>query len=438
VTGGGLFHRLFLRFLAALALAFLLLLPIIHRSQLHTLAAWRNDLRDQARWLAERVGPGTDPDALAADWAATHADLRLLLFDASGARVADTHPGTDPPDLDRLRAGRAHGHVIGSAALPGGGLLALVRPWSLTFPYGFTTEVALVLLAVLVLVALALYPLVRSLGTAFSRMTVMAREVAAGSYGQTVGIERRDELGDLIGAFDEMSRQLAESERLQTRLLHDVSHELRSPLGRIQALAETVAHHPEDTRACLEGIEQEVALLDRLVGDLLESAQLESAPLGPSFREIELRAWAEETLARLGAQARSRGIGWVTRLPEPERRATGDPQRLAQAVANLVDNAVAALDGRTDGQITVRLDLGESDWTLTVEDDGPGIPPEDLPHVFRRFYRVQEDRARHTGGVGLGLSLVRAIVESHGGEVTLESRPGAGTEVRIRVPFAAG
>lgn len=350
---GGLFHRLYLRFLGVFVVALLLLVGIVHRTQLRMIEGFREGLPSQP------------------------------------------------------------------------------------FPLGSTGEFALVVTVVLAVAALALYPFVRSLGTAFSRMTEVAGEVAGGSYGRTVGIERRDELGGLIAAFDEMSRRLAEADRLQTRLLHDVSHELRSPLGRIQAFAETIEHRPEEAGACARGIEQEVALLDRLVGDLLATASLESGPSAPSFREISLQEWSEETLRRLEPRARSRGIEWVGRPPEEDRRVRADPQRLTQAAANLVDNAVAALEGRPGGRIELRVEAGDAEWTLTVTDDGPGIPAADLPHVFRRFYRVEEHRGRGTGGVGLGLSLVRAIAEAHGGTATIESPPpggGPGTRVTLRLP----
>lgn len=384
---GGLFHRLFLRFLAVFAVALILLLPIVHQAQRRMLRAWHTDILGQAEWLVERLAPERDAAALSAEWERTHGTL--------GAR-----PGA--------------------------------------FPSGFTAEVAVVLVLVLGLVVVALYPFVRSLGAAFSRMTEVVGDVAAGSYGRTVGIERRDELGGLIRAFDEMSLRLAEADRLQARLLHDVSHELRSPLGRIQALAETIERHPEDARSCVEGIEREVALLDRLVGDLLTTAHLESAAVTPTFEEISLREWAGETFERLAPRARARGIAWSTRLPETDRRIRADPQRLTQAVANLVDNAVAALDGQRDGAIDLRVEAGETSWALTVSDDGSGIPPEDLPHVSRRFYRVGEHRGRDSGGFGLGLSLVRAIAEAHGGEVTIESRigDGSGTTVTLRMPAA--
>jgi signal transduction histidine kinase len=139
----------------------------------------------------------------------------------------------------------------------------------------------------------------------------------------------------------------------------------------------------------------------------------------------------------LESKARSSGVDWNTSLPEEDREVRCDSQRLAQALGNLVDNAIHALEGRDDPRIEISVSVGtDTDtWTLTVEDNGPGIPADDLPHVFRRFYRVGDDRGREEGGVGLGLSLVRAIAEAHGGEATIESRPGEGTQVTVSLPI---
>ncbi|MFT5051668.1 MAG: signal transduction histidine kinase [Chlamydiales bacterium] len=143
--------------------------------------------------------------------------------------------------------------------------------------------------------------------------------------------------------------------------------------------------------------------------------------------------WTAEILSRLELDARSRGIDWAAHLPEMDCELRGDPQHLVQALANVVDNAIHTLDGRADARIEVTVTFDERRWTLVVFDNGPGIPAEHLEHVFRRFYRVDEHRDRDLGGVGLGLSLVRAIVEAHGGGVSLESQVDSGTTVTMAV-----
>jgi signal transduction histidine kinase len=287
-----------------------------------------------------------------------------------------------------------------------------------------------------VLVLVFVYPLVRSLARVFARMTEIAQQVSAGHFGRTLGIRRPGELGTLIEAFDDMSKKLADAEKLNTRLLHDVSHELRSPLGRIQVMAQTITHRPEEGGECIRGICEEVALLDRLVGDLLQTARFEARSETTTFTRFEVVAWARETLGRLEAKARSRGVTFSAHFPGEEKMASGDPQRLAQAVGNLVDNAVDALRDHAAGRIEATLSLGDDRWSVSVRDNGPGIPEADQPHVFRRFYRVGQDRSRDRGGVGLGLSLVRAIAVAHGGRAILDSRPGHGTVVTLELPIA--
>jgi signal transduction histidine kinase len=269
-------------------------------------------------------------------------------------------------------------------------------------------------------------------------MRAMADRVAAGDYGRTLELDRGDELGALAAALDEMSRKLAEAAALRTRLLHDVSHELRSPLGRIRVLAETLRGRPERLEARVEGIVQEVELLDRIVGDLLESARALPGPGGVEPRRAGLLAWSRDAFPRLAAEAEARRVAWRARVPERELEVEIDPQRLTQALGNLVDNSLHALAGVPGPRLDVTLAVEPEAWSLAVEDNGPGIPPEDQPRVFLRFYRVGEDRARGRGGAGLGLALVEAITTAHGGTVALESEPGVGTKVTLRFPRPAG
>ena len=122
---------------------------------------------------------------------------------------------------------------------------------------------------------------------------------------------------------------------------------------------------------------------------------------------------------------------------EQDREVRGDPQRLSQAVSNLIDNSINALQDQPEPHIEVSVAHTSGGWSLVVEDNGPGIPDDDLAHVFRRFYRVDEHRNRDQGGVGLGLSLVRAIAEAHGGEAVIERRlEQRGTRATLRFPLA--
>ena len=435
IMGGDLFRRFFLRFLMSLVLAFLLFLALVHVFQQRIMdGEWRADLREQAYWLALHTGPES-AEMLAGAWMTTHETIRLTFFDANGRMLADSHPQRPPLDLQVLQTEEARDYLAAVEEMRGGGWLAISRPRVPAFPSGLQWELIATALILVGLVVTFLRPFVRSMSSTLRKLTEIAKEVSSGHFGKTLDVQRTDELGTLVHAINDMSGKLEEAEKLNTRLLHDVSHELRSPLGRIQVMAQTIGMHPDEADEYIHGIGQEIALLDRLVGDLVESARIESDSPAARPERFSLLQWSGETLRRLESEARSRKIGWTSRLPPRDLEVCGDPQRLAQAVGNLVDNAITALDGHSDARIEVTIAVTDVAWSVAVEDNGPGIPADDLPHVFRRFYRVDTDRGRDRGGVGLGLSLVRAIAEAQGGKASIESQAGEGTTALISFPI---
>lgn len=436
--GGDLFRRLFLRFSLSLVLALLLFVTVVHLFQQRIMdGEWREDLREQAYWLGLHTR-ASDAEILADAWRQTHDTVRLTIYDADGRLLADSHPERSPLALDDLRQQRTKGTLAAVQPMRNSGFVAISRAQVPTLANGLHWGLVAAALAIGGAVVVLLRPFVSSMSSTLGKLTEIAREAASGHFGKTLAVEGPDELGTLVLAINDMSRKLEEAARLNTRLLHDVSHELRSPLGRIQVMAQTIALRPEETADCIHGINQEIALLDRLVGDLLETARFEAGSTSLRPERFSLEQWSQETFSRLESRARSSQIEWHTTVPEHDVEVDGDPQRLAQAVGNLVDNAITALDGRTSGRIDITLETEQDRWSLSVEDNGPGIPPHDLPHVFRRFYRAGIHRDRDQGGVGLGLSLVGAIVEAHGGEVSLESKVGEGTRVVLSLGAASG
>jgi len=437
MTGRKLFWRFMLRFLIGFAVAVLCFTPLVHLFQLRVInAEWQDDLRQEAVWAARHFRLDSSPAVVHA-WRTMHGSVRMTFFDENGKLTADSHPEREVPDLAALRAGKQPvGYHAAIHALEPRGWLVMSRPWVPGFPHGLRWELVIAASLVVVVVYLLLYPLVRSISTTLGQLGQLAGEVSAGHFGKTLDVHRKDELGDLVRSFNEMSERLAEAERSNTRLLHDVSHELRSPLGRIQVMAETSLLRPAEAEECVRGIRQEVALLDRLVEDLLQVARFESDSQSYEIEGFSLLDWTRETGKRLERRARAEGIDWATVLPATDVEAHGDAQRLAQALGNLADNSIRALAGRPTPRIELRVQATAHAWSLTLADNGPGIPSRDLPLVFRRFYRVGTDRGRERGGVGLGLSLVQAIVETHGGAVQIDCPEDGGTVVRLTVPLA--
>jgi two-component system OmpR family sensor kinase len=250
------------------------------------------------------------------------------------------------------------------------------------------------------------------------------------------------EVGQLSSALNAMLQHIEEGFEARTlaeqrlrQFIADASHELRTPLSSIRGYAELFrrggAAHPDDVAVAMRRIEEEGEQMSVLIDDLLLLARLDQGrPL--EQEPVDLAALCADA----AADSRVIDSGWPVILDVPAEPlvVTGDQLRLRQVLGNLVRNARVHTPPGTTITISVQcLDL-ERMALLTVSDDGPGIAPEALPHVFDRFYRADASRSRSSGGSGLGLSIVQAIVQSHGGRVDLTSAPGA-TTVEVRLPM---
>jgi signal transduction histidine kinase len=238
-----------------------------------------------------------------------------------------------------------------------------------------------------------------------------------------------DEVARLAVTMNRMLDRLQRSQDRQRRLVSDASHELRSPVAAIRQHAEVAGRHPDATRVDELGaaILDETDRLQGLVEDLLVLARLdegdESVAVEVDLDDIVL---AEATRLRRATtiDVDTIGIG--------AGRVLGSAAALERVVRNLTENAARHAHGR----IALGLARADGRVTLTVEDDGPGIPPADRDRVFERFVRLDESRGRGTGGAGLGLAIAREVVASHGGETTLGKSQMGGLRVEVRLPAA--
>lgn len=239
-----------------------------------------------------------------------------------------------------------------------------------------------------------------------------------------------------ILVFHDLTR-LKQLERQREEFVANVSHELRTPLSLIKGYVETLLdgarNDPAVTERFLKIIERNANRLDLLIQDLLTISALESGRMKLNLQPVNLKALAERVFNDLHSKAEGKGTKLVCEIPE--LTANGDPHRLDQVLANLVDNAIKY--GRASGTVAVGgRKLAGGMIEISVRDDGPGIPAEALDRVFERFYRVDKARSRDQGGTGLGLSIVKHIVQAHGGEVRAESEPGRGAEFFFTLPAA--
>lgn len=270
-------------------------------------------------------------------------------------------------------------------------------------------------------------------------MTRASARIAGGTYQDRLDAAAPGEVGDLADAFNTMAATLERTEAQRVQLLADVSHEFRTPLsnlkGYVEGLEEGVFElDPETLAAC----GRQVARLERLVDDLALLSRIETGQLDLHPERIAVPDVLEDAVASFRARFAQKGVALELRIPGADTAVHADPTRFAQIVSNLLSNALrhtheggrVTLSGRRDGSREVRFD---------VRDDGDGIPADRLPHIFDRFYRGDASR-RHDGdsGSGIGLTLVKQLVERQGGRVGAESRPGAGTRIWFTLPRSDG
>jgi len=232
--------------------------------------------------------------------------------------------------------------------------------------------------------------------------------------------------------------ELKEVERLKTNLVANVSHELRSPLSSIRAYTELLMEDLDEgdvevRQHFLRVIDQETQHLADLITDLLNVARLESGGFEPHMLDVSLRDVAEETLARCQVQAQQRGIELLLEAPSDLPHVLADPEMMGILFKNLVSNSIKF--SPQGGDVKVSLQADEEWQTVEVTDEGIGIAPQDLPRIFQKFYRA--DRTIEAGfeGTGLGLTLVKEVVEVHGGSIEVHSELGKGTRFTIALPM---
>jgi len=229
-----------------------------------------------------------------------------------------------------------------------------------------------------------------------------------------------------------MAGDLERAEQLQHNMVADIAHELRTPLsnikGYLEAVRDGVAKADTDT---IRSIEEEAALLSRLVDDLQELSLAEAGELKLVCQAEDVSRLIIQAVAAQQPRAIAKGLSLSVEMPPGLPAVSIDSQRISQVLRNLLDNAVAYT---ADGSITVAVRQQDNWVEMSVTDTGEGIPEEDLPNIFERFYRVDKSRTRATGGSGLGLIIAKHLVEAHGGRIEARSEPGQGSRFSFTVP----
>lgn len=270
---------------------------------------------------------------------------------------------------------------------------------------------------------------IRNLRAAFDDAAAGRLDVRAGPI---MG-ERRDELADLGHDFDRMASRLQALIEGQRRLLHDVSHELRSPLARLQAAIGLARQQPEKFEATLVRIERESVRMDQLVGELLALSRLEAGVPCAQDEDINMRELLDEIIAdaRFEAQAGGR---MVEQTGDCDAIIHGNPELLYRALENVLRNAVK----HTAAGSSITIDTGvlapERRLRISVLDRGPGVPETELKAVFDPFFR-SSSTSKHSDGHGLGLAIAQRVVAAHGGAIHASNRTDGGLRVDVMLPL---
>lgn len=276
----------------------------------------------------------------------------------------------------------------------------------------------------------------RGLTAPLARLTTAAHRIAGGDLGQRVPETGSAEIVALGRAFNLMAADLERAEELRRNMVADVAHELRTPLsvlqGNLQAILDGV--YPLE-QAEIAALYDETRLLSRLVDDLHELAQAEAGQLRLDLRPTDLVGVVQTTAANFAVVAEAKRVKLITDLAEGLPPVLADPDRLSQVMRNLLSNALRHTP--EGGQITVSATYNGPAARIVVADTGEGIPPEDLPYVFDRFWRAGRSRSRERGGSGLGLAIARHLVQAHGGQIGVESEVGQGSRFWFTLPVAS-
>ena len=379
------------------------------------------------------------------------------VYDGTGSLTFDDSPEANRPPVDqktveaalqgettvrRLRVGDHNMRVRTLPVRRGGSVVGALE-------VGLSEEDVSDTLRILLLIIAVAYPVTlgaTSFGGVFlagralapiDQITRAARRISAEDLSRRLDLRLPDdELGRLAHTFDDMIARLDDAFRRQRQFTADASHELRTPLTSIKGQVEVALNSersPQTYREVLETVNDEVDRLIRLVGSLLTLARADAGQIPLARERVDIGGLVTSVVEQVTPMANERGV-LVEEDPSPVITVPADEDLILQLLLNLLDNAIKYTGD--EGRVTVGWANREGFVELWVRDTGTGVPPEHLPRIFDRFYRVDRARSRAEGGTGLGLSICRWIAEAHGGSIQVASDPGRGSTFTVRLPLA--
>ncbi|MBN1284142.1 MAG: HAMP domain-containing histidine kinase [Anaerolineae bacterium] len=375
-----------------------------------------------SNWLLETMLFGTE---------------RLLVADTTGRVVIDSDGDIAGKMLDAAELGagaiiyaRDDGKTILGTVLVGAEI-GLYDAQQRAFLDGVVTTVSLSAVLGGVTALVVGLVIARQVTKPVLDLTRAAERIADGDLDQHVAVRSRDELGQMSQAFNRMAGEIATQQMLRRRLVDDIAHELNTPLSLMQLEIQAMLDGLQSPDEAAGQLQRELAELHGLVADLAYLADADATP-ALDRTPVDINDLVQEVTARFSSQAETCGLALAVTLCDAPAVLHVDPVRIGRALTNLLSNALRHTPA--GGRVTVVTTCEDDAVTITVQDTGEGVPPEDLPYIWERLYRSDRSRSRDTGGRGLGLAIVRQSVEMHGGQVWVESTPGVGSRFGMRLP----
>ncbi len=318
--------------------------------------------------------------------------------------------------VEQIKSGLSGDHFYVEIVQPGGHYLFIydtnTNKEAATAQWRF-----LIMIFTMMVILILLYFVIRFLLRPLKVLDKAVVELSSGNLDHHIDVNRRDEFGDLIRSFNQMTTRVREMLKTREQLLLDVSHEMRSPLTRIKVALEFLEDSPAK-----ETIREDLEEIELMTAELLESERLNSAYGGLHLQKINLTVLVEQIISanNVGKQR----ITFNSNLPSVILE--GDPERLRTAFSNLLENALKYSDAEKE-PVSVSIFSDRENIRLEIQDFGQGIPEQDIPFIFEPFYRVDKSRNKNTGGYGLGLSLTKKIIEAHDAVIEVQSKRNEGT-----------
>jgi signal transduction histidine kinase len=349
----------------------------------------------------------------------------LIVFDHGSDSTPRIGAYYEPAHHDAVFLLRANGRQVGTYIVTD-----MSASRRLKFAAGILAPVGLVSSFLAVFLILSATLLIRRYINPLADVIYAARAVADGKLDTRIQTEGPQDLRSLSESFNEMAASLERNDRERRDMLADIAHELRTPLsvirGRLEGIVDGV--YPDNGTPVSTALEQ-TYLLQRLVDDLRLLTLAESRQLHFESKPVDLGNLAQHVIDLFQAEAKERNISLSLERLTGNLTVNADAQRTEQVIANLVNNALRYIP--ENGKIRVEISSDEKSVVLSVNDNGAGLPEEDLPFIFERFWRKEKSRSRHTGGTGLGLAITKQLVEAQGGSIEARNLPGGGLQVLV-------